>query len=146
LTQTVLAHWALDAPRDLIRYIYRPAIGRTDIASLARVVIATVSQGDAVALGIAREAGRELAAAAGVVVRALGWTDPVPCALSGSVLVKGECVALAFQNSAGGLGLQFAPLAVVLEPAQGALSLALRAWAHRETFTRKPSAFRQDCG
>ena len=130
LTGAILAHWSLAKPQDLIGYVYAPTTHRADIAALAELVQTVALQPDAVAQDILRRAGQELAIGAQAVVRQLKWTDAVPCALAGSVLVKGKTVAAAFEAAATELGLHLAPLAPVREPAQGAVRLA-RALLHQ---------------
>ena len=50
----------------------------------------------------------------------------VECEINEDVIVKGKTVATAFEAAAGELGLHLAPVTPVVEPAQGAIRLALR--------------------
>lgn len=124
LTPAVLSRWGLSQPQDLVRYVYRPEIGRTEIAALAALVDAAAGQGDAVAQALTAEAGRELALAVQAVARQLAFSGATPCAVAGSVLVKGQAVAAAFRAAAVDLGLQLEPLTPVAEPVWGAIRLA----------------------
>jgi len=124
LTAAVLAHWGLQQPQELVRHVYRPELGRTEIAALAALVDAAAGQGDAVARALTAEAGRELALAVQAVARQLAFTGAVPCAVAGSVLVKGQAVATAFRAAAVELGLQLEPFTPVAEPVWGAIRLA----------------------
>lgn len=132
LTPAILARWELLHPQELVRYVYRPEIGRTEIAALAALVDAAAVQGDPVAQALTAEAGRELALAVQAVARQLAFTGATPCALAGSVLVKGQAVATAFHAAAVELGLQLEPLAPVAEPVWGAIRLARAALARAE--------------
>jgi len=124
LTGAALSHWGLDGPQGLIGHIYGAADPRTEIARLAPVVKRVGQEGDPAAQVILQAAGRELALAARAVARQLGLDSPIPCALAGGVLVKGEAVSATFCQQAKEFGLQLDPIASVEEPAQGALKLA----------------------
>lgn len=124
LSGLVFAHWSLASVSDLVAKVYHPATTKKDIASLAPLVDQAAGQGDAAAQEILNRAGYELALAAGVVARQLVFTQAVPCALSGGLLVRGERLAHEFLSAAVDLGLQLAPVQRVTEPAQGALRMA----------------------
>lgn len=126
LTQEVLAHWGLSSPTDLVGRVYRETLLPADMAALAPLVEAIAAAGDEVAKGIILEAGRELALAVRAVVRELNLSQPTPCALAGGVIVKGTELRSAFLDAASDQGLALAPVTPVAEPAQGAISLALR--------------------
>lgn len=126
LTAAVLAHWGLDAPPDLIRYVYRQEVGREAIAALAALVDAAAGARDGVAQALVAEAGRELALAIQSVAQQLDFTCAFPCALAGGLLVKGHSVREALFQAAEDLGLELSPVALVKEPAVGAVRLALR--------------------
>jgi hypothetical protein len=61
-------------------------------------------------------------------VQALALTGPVPAALAGGVLVHGRLVRQAFLTSISASEVRLEPIQNVSEPAQGALTLARRAW------------------
>ena len=131
LTEPILEHWALAQPQDLIGYVYKSA-QRTDIAALAALVQAVALQGDAVAGAILQDAGQELAVAVEAVARRLTLTGAIPCALTGSVILKGQSVRAAFVAATVERGLTLSPLTPVHEPAQGAIRLA-KALLSRQT-------------
>jgi len=126
LTRSVLAHWSLAAPENLVHQVYIERVPTREIASLGALVEAAASEGDAVAQDILREAARQLALSAVAVVRKLALPMPVPCAQAGSVIVKGQNVRQMFLDSARELDLQLDPVTPVTEPAQGAVRLAAR--------------------
>lgn len=125
LTQAILAHWQLAEPFELIGFVYRPSVPRVEIASLAPLVEEAAAAGDSVAQGILRAAGTELACALDAVARRLALAgEPVPCALGGSLLVRGEMVRHELLQASARLGWALAPVTLVREPATGALRLA----------------------
>ena len=124
LTAQILGHWGLETPESLVRHVYREGVSPADIAALAGLVERAAGQGDAVALGIAGDAGHELVKALAAAVRRLDLLAPMPCALAGGVLTRGHAVKAAFSSAAAKAGLQLEPVEVVQEPAQGALRLA----------------------
>ena len=124
LTELLLARMNLDSPQDLIRHIYGAAAPRNTVASLSPVIQNAAQEGDETAQEIIQAAGRELALAVRAVAEQLGLRGPIPCALAGSVLLKGQAVPAAFYQSAQELDLKLAPVAPVEEPAQGAIELA----------------------
>ena len=131
LTRSILEHWSLAAPQELIGHIYQRRIPTQEIAALARLVDMAASDQDRVAQNILQEAGHELALAVSAVVQRLGMHGTVPCAQAGSVIVKGQFIARTFLDAAVALGLRLDPVTPVTEPAQGALRLA-RALAQRQ--------------
>ena len=125
LTQAVLTHWQLDEPSQLVGFVYRPSVPRAEIAGLAPFVEAAAAAGDVVAQGILKSAGAELARALDAVARRLGLTgDAIPCALGGSLLVRGDGLRREALHAAAELGWNLWPVALVEEPAVGALRLA----------------------
>ncbi len=123
LTEAILDHWSLAQPQDLIGHVYK-STQCADIAALAALVQAVALQGDAVAEAILQDAGRELAIAVDAVVRRLALTGAIPCALTGSVILRGQSVRAAFVAATIERGLMLSPLTPVHEPAQGAIRLA----------------------
>ncbi len=123
LTEAILAHWSLEQPQDLIGHVYK-STQRADIAMLAALVQAMALQGDAVAEAILQDTGRELAISVEAVARRLALTGAIPCALTGSVILKGQSVRAAFVAATVERGLTLSPLTPVYEPAQGAIRLA----------------------
>ena len=123
LTEAILTRWSLKQPQDLIGHVYKSA-QRADIAALAALVQAVALQGDDIAGAILQDAGRELAISVEAVARRLALTGAIPCALTGSVILKGQSVRAAFVAVTVERGLTLSPLTPVYEPAQGAIRLA----------------------
>jgi N-acetylmuramic acid 6-phosphate etherase len=126
LTEAVLRYWGLGAPSDLVGQVYRTGMGPAEVASLAPLVHAAAEQGDAVALDILAEAGRELALAVTAVIEQLRIAGAVACGLAGGLIVNGPLLRVAFLDSSAALGLHLQPITLVTEPAQGAVRLAER--------------------
>jgi N-acetylglucosamine kinase-like BadF-type ATPase len=124
LTELILSHWALHKAQDLVSFIYRSEITKTDIAALAALVEQAATQGDSIAHTLLREAGEELALAASVVVNRLHLPSPTPCALVGGVLTRGNLLVAKLSTAARARGLEFSPIQQVTEPALGAIRLA----------------------
>ena len=124
LTELLLGRMNLDRPQDLIHRIYGAAAPRNAIASLSPLIQNAAQEGDKKAQEIIQTAGRELALAVWAVADQLDLHGPIPCALAGSVLIKGPAVSAAFHQSIHKLGLPLAPITPVEEPAQGAIKLA----------------------
>jgi N-acetylglucosamine kinase-like BadF-type ATPase len=123
LTTAILRHWQLATPPDLIARVYQPQLPRIEIAELARWVERTATEGDEVAVEILRRAGEDTAGLAQAVVKQLSLEEPIPCALAGGALLNSPLLRRFFQQAAD-RHLHLAPLALVPEPAQGALTLA----------------------
>jgi len=125
LAQAILAHWQLAEPSQLIGFVYRTRVPRVEIAGLAPLVEKAAAAGDPVAQAILQAAGAELARALDAVGRRLQMAGgPIPCALGGSLLVRGEIVRREMLQAATALGWKLAPVTRVEEPATGALRLA----------------------
>jgi N-acetylglucosamine kinase-like BadF-type ATPase len=144
LTSSVLAHWGLSQPQNLVQYVYEPRrdIGRAEIAALAPLVEAATE--DAVAHAILRQAGQELALSLKAVAQQLGLVGSaraIPCALAGSVLVQGRRVTAALLEAAleaaAEMGLTLDPVTLVAEPALGALKLARNVTVQTSVVRRK---------
>jgi N-acetylglucosamine kinase-like BadF-type ATPase len=126
LQSLILNHLSLNSPIDLIRYVYRERVPTTEIAALASFVEEAADGGDAVATKILQEAAHELSLAAKSVARRLRMTGAIPCAQAGGVITRGKVIAAMFRQSAHAMGLALHPIQPVIEPAQGAIRLALQ--------------------
>ena len=122
LLQAVLDHWQLAEPTQLIAHVYRPGVGRADIAPLASVVVALAAAGDHHAGEIVLHSARELARLIDVVVRKLQLDVP-PLALGGGVLGASVLLQRAVQQH---VGVVLGPQQYVAQPAHGAIVLAQR--------------------
>lgn len=122
LLQAVLDHWQLQAPTQLIAHVYRPGVGRVDIAPLAGVVVALAAAGDHHATKIVLHSARELARLIDAVVRKLHLDAP-PLALGGGVLGASALLQRAVLEH---VGVVLGPQQYVPQPARGAIVLAQR--------------------
>ncbi len=126
LTEAVLAHWSLNEPERLLYRVYHEGVTTTEVAALARLVSSAAEEGDAVALEIVQQAGRELANTVRSVAQAIGYDSPIPTALAGGVITKGVLIRQTFLAEIDALGLELEPVQSVDQPVIGALRLALR--------------------
>ena len=84
-------------------------------------------EGDRVALEIQAQASADLAKMALGVACQLGFQDSVPCALGGGVLIHNPTIVQGLIEGALTEKFFLAPVEKVVEPARGAVRLALRA-------------------
>jgi N-acetylglucosamine kinase-like BadF-type ATPase len=124
LLGAILVHWNLTDATELIGKAYRPPLAPSEVASVAALVERAAEEGDAVACGILDQAGRDLAVTAAAVARRLEMEGDTPCAVAGSVLVKGRRVLETFAASLAGEGIVPAPFVRIEEAALGAVRLA----------------------
>ncbi|HEY8503609.1 MAG TPA: hypothetical protein VIL46_03450, partial [Gemmataceae bacterium] len=126
LTEKLLARLGVREPEGLVGLVHRGDWDRAALAALAALVVEAADAGDAVAGELLDVAARELAEAAGAVVRALGFDGTVPVALAGGLLVGSERYRQRVRAAlaATAPGLRPGPVALVSEPAEGAVRLA----------------------
>lgn len=124
LTERLLAALGLKRPQELVDTVYRGS-DRAALAALAPVVLDAAEGGDPVAGHIVREAAGELAAAAAAAARALEFGSAFPVALAGGLLASYPSYCERFHAALADRGLSAAPVALVREPAEGAVHIAL---------------------
>jgi len=126
LLETILKLWKLTSLDELLRRAN--ASPPPDFSSLFPAVRAAADAGDPLARHRLQQAGSELAALAGNVIRRLfGGTGSVPVAMEGSVFRQSELVRQVFYNK---LNAEFPHATVnptVVDPVRGALELARKA-------------------
>ena len=111
---------------DFIPAVYRGAWDRAAIAALAPLVL-ELAERDAAAAGIVQREAGELALTAAGAVRANGLpTDGLPVALAGGVLTKSALYREHFLNGLRAAGVSPGAVALVTEPAEGAVVIALK--------------------
>jgi N-acetylmuramic acid 6-phosphate etherase len=126
LSERLLAGQGLRRPEELVGAVYGGGLDRTALAGLAPVVVAAAEEGDEAADTIVSEAAGQLAATAAAAVRALGLEAPaVPTALAGGLLLGSAGYRRQVLDSLAGLGCRAEPVALVHEPAEGAVRMAL---------------------
>jgi N-acetylglucosamine kinase-like BadF-type ATPase len=93
LVESCLEYFHIEAPGDLSLAIYAPNITNERIAGFGRYVIEAAEDGDAVAVEIVADAGRELGLVAATVIRQLSMGgESFPIAYVGGVFKAGEMV------------------------------------------------------
>lgn len=127
LRETVLQHFKIDSPEELVEIAYRKGLDRTDIAGLSVFVADAARKGDRVARRILRHAGAELGLAAAAVVKSLGMQDQASCCItSGGVFSSGELVSRALARELARVAPLFQVLEARFPPVAGALLLAIQ--------------------
>jgi N-acetylmuramic acid 6-phosphate etherase len=123
LTERFLTHLGLTQAQDLIFAIYSRDFDR---ASLARLVLEAWEAGDEVAGRIVQQGAEQLAAMVQAVICQLAFEqEAIPLALSGGVLLASQGYRRQVLMALERLSLQVHPVTLLLEPAEGALALAL---------------------
>jgi N-acetylglucosamine kinase-like BadF-type ATPase len=91
LTEKAAEYFRASGPENLIVAIYSPQVDNLRIAGFARLVVETALDGDAVAVEILNDAGRELGVAACAVIKKLKLEKrKVPIGCVGSVFNAGK--------------------------------------------------------
>jgi N-acetylglucosamine kinase-like BadF-type ATPase len=126
LLATILNLWKFTSLDELVRRAN--ASPPPDFSSLFRVVLAAAEAGDPLAEHVLYQAGTELAAIAGNVIRRL-FADgcSVQVAMSGGVFRQSEMVRQVFYNKLTAEFPQASIHPTVVEPVRGALELARKA-------------------
>ena len=123
LMARVLEHWQLADMHALILRMYSRRWEPSDIAPLARVLLACAEDGDEVAMAIARAGADELALGAATAMQAVGLESPVALAYTGSLLVKNALYRSLFAQAVEGR-MGRAELRPVELPVMGAVAAA----------------------
>lgn len=128
LTDLVLKQMQLSTPAEVIHAIYDRGIQRHAIAGLAGVVQRAMDAGDAVAGQILDRAASELAAAAASVVMRLGMRgDVFPTILAGGMFTGIPSLVTSVTTRLSEVAPRSEVRRLVIEPAHGAVSLAIAA-------------------
>ena len=123
LTELVLNRRGLSSPPELVRSIYGTESPRFAVASLSDLVEQAAGREDEVAITILEETAGELARTIAVVYPKLGTSVP-PLIITGGTILRGPYLKAAFHRACETMGLTFAVVRHVLEPAEGAVQLA----------------------
>ncbi len=124
-SQSILERLGLKLPDELIASVYQRSIDRSAIAALAPLVLNAAEAGDAVASDIAQVGAAHLAAAIAATARQLKLPKAFPLAIAGGLLLASARYRERLIHSLAVLGINPDPIALVDEPAQGAVRLAL---------------------
>jgi N-acetylglucosamine kinase-like BadF-type ATPase len=99
MSDLILEHLKLQNASGLIDYVYRSGAGKSEIASLARLVDEAYKQGDSAAEEILLKAAFELFLASKAVIDSLKLGGKkATLAVNGSVIEKNECVSSEFKR------------------------------------------------
>jgi N-acetylglucosamine kinase-like BadF-type ATPase len=126
LTDLVLQKMRVNTPAELIHAIYDRGLQRPAVVGLADVVQDAMLAGDAVAAEILSRAGGELVAAASSVIARLGMRgDVFPTVLAGGIFKAIPALAADVSARMGEVAPRSEVRKLDVEPAQGAVTLAL---------------------
>jgi N-acetylglucosamine kinase-like BadF-type ATPase len=118
----LLGRLGLAEPQQLVRCLHRPEWDRPALAALAPVVFEAAEAGDGVASQLVEEGARELALAGAAVARQLGLgPGAVPLALAGGAFLAQLGYRERVLKGLADLGVEASPVALVPEPARGAV-------------------------
>lgn len=99
MTDLILNHLNLQSPEGLIEFVYRSGAGKSEIASLARLVDEAYKQGDTIAEEILLRSAFELFLCCKAVIDYLKLNNKeATLAVNGSVIEKNECVSSEFRR------------------------------------------------
>ena len=128
LSEFVLAEMRLTSPTQLIQAVYEHGLHRQAIAGIASVVQRAASAGDAVSTAILSRAAGELVTAAASVVGRLGMRgEAFPTVLAGGIFRGIPLLATLAIEGMGEVAPRSETAALAVEPAVGAVTLALAA-------------------
>lgn len=99
ITDLILEYLKLESASDLIQFVYRSGAGKSEIASLAKLVDEAYKQGDSIAEEILLKAAFELFLISKAVIDKLKLNNKkITLAVNGSVIEKNECVSSEFKR------------------------------------------------
>jgi N-acetylmuramic acid 6-phosphate etherase len=124
LGDALLAKLDLKQPQDLIAAVYGSSLDRAALSALASAVIETAVAGDAVANEIVQNGAEQLALAAAACAREVKLQSPVPLVLAGGLLLGSTSYRERLVRALAATGFRAEPIALVDEPAIGAVKLA----------------------
>jgi N-acetylglucosamine kinase-like BadF-type ATPase len=134
LTPRILAEFHVDTPARLIEAVYSGPTDRRHVARLARIVLETAEQGDAVAGQLVRSAAADLAAMVAAVASSLTFHDQdYALALTGGVLRNSPLLRDQLGQQLALQACSPASVQSVPEPVAGALRLARNLLQDRES-------------
>ena len=138
LQQAFLTTLQLDSPDDLIPVLYSNPLSPGRVAALFPLVLQEADEGDAVAVGIIRDAAEALAELAVTAVLRLDLgVSPCLLVVSGGVF-EGKLLRRWFEEAVRGRLPQARVVAPEAPPEVGAVQLALEIWNRRNTAADRP--------
>jgi N-acetylglucosamine kinase-like BadF-type ATPase len=123
------AHFQLDDDLDICARVYGDnAYARGELAQLSRQVAAAARTGDEAAIGVFRDAGRELALICDALRHALQFEvdEPVPVSYSGGAFSAGDLLLAPFTDALRAMSTQFDVRVPLHAPHYGAALYAAR--------------------
>jgi N-acetylglucosamine kinase-like BadF-type ATPase len=124
MTESFLRRFDVRSAQDLIPKLRHECWDRPALAALAPLVLEAAEAGDPAARAIVDAAADELAIAAASVARQLDLGGPVPLAFAGGLMLGSTSYQSLVLEALSKAGVMTEPVALVSEPAEGALRLA----------------------
>jgi N-acetylmuramic acid 6-phosphate etherase len=126
LTGRFLARLGLSQPQELVGAVYRGGLDRTALAALAPLVFEAADADDTVAARIVADEVEQLANTVAAAACQLDLQRaPLPLAFAGGVLLAAPGYREKILAALAARGIRAEPVALVREPAEGAVRLAL---------------------
>ncbi len=132
LTASLLDRLQLTEPQQLIAAVYQQGLDRAAISSLAPLALAAAEHNDHVADQIVHFGAEQLAVAIAACCRELALPSPFPLAMAGGVLLGSADYRERVLQAAKRTGTTVGEAALVSEPAEGALSIAVSSLCQRQ--------------
>lgn len=126
LRERVLEAWQIDSTDAILTRVYIGDAPPAQIAALAPLVLVCAEAGDEVATSIVKQAGESIALAIHAVSTRLAMNGAIPLGLAGGLVTKSDLMRRSVLDAAYARGLCLTPVALVDQPAIGAIRLAQR--------------------
>jgi N-acetylmuramic acid 6-phosphate etherase len=133
LTDLLMSRLGLADVRALVPAVYGGTLDRAALAALAAEVVAVAGSDAVASVIVTQQAGRLARTALAAVHKLALMGKAVPLALAGGLLVGSDLYRERFLAALREGGLTVEPVALVREPAEGAVILAQRALAGRSS-------------
>lgn len=126
LVASLTRRWGLTSKEDLIASLRKRTWSRSEVAGLAEWVTSTAWEGDAIALRITRQAGKELGLLANTVIRQLHVEGEFCIVLTGGVFQAGEIIIDPLKREVQSTAPEARLMPPIHPPVLGAIFMAWR--------------------
>ncbi len=88
LTGSLMRHWEVTTPQQLILRVYDASVRKSDIAATAPIVVDTARHGDAVAMQLLESTGAQLSSLVISLLHRISFTTPPSVVVTGGLLLQ----------------------------------------------------------